>query len=155
MTEAQNPLTPAPVSLSVTTRDLPTPARALAIGAHPDDAEFLCAGTLARLRAEHGWAVHIASMTPGDCGSAEHTPDAIARRRRRMILPLRVFGSRGVTRTSAGRASFPISVATCSPSAPASAPASSAPWAGITKATIASPVRSSGRGTTAASTTWS
>ena len=37
--------------------------------AHPDDAEFLCAGTLARLR-DAGWAVHVATATPGDCGSA-------------------------------------------------------------------------------------
>jgi LmbE family N-acetylglucosaminyl deacetylase len=37
--------------------------------AHPDDAEFLCAGTLARL-ADAGWSVHIATATPGDCGSA-------------------------------------------------------------------------------------
>ncbi len=55
---------------------------ALAILAHPDDAEFLCAGTLVRLRREHGWEVHIASMTPGDCGSAEHGPEEIARIRR-------------------------------------------------------------------------
>jgi LmbE family N-acetylglucosaminyl deacetylase len=56
--------------------------KALAVLAHPDDAEFLCAGTLARLRKEHGWDIHIASMTPGDCGSAEHTPDEIAAIRR-------------------------------------------------------------------------
>src|SRR5437660_8294726 len=55
---------------------------ALAVLAHPDDAEFLCAGTLTRLRQEKGWAIHIASMTPGDCGSAEHPPDEIARIRR-------------------------------------------------------------------------
>ncbi len=54
----------------------------LSILAHPDDAEFLCAGTLARLGKDHGWEVHIASMTPGDCGSAEHTPDEIAHIRR-------------------------------------------------------------------------
>ena len=42
--------------------------RILSILAHPDDAEFLCAGTLIRLR-EVGWDVHIATMTPGDCGS--------------------------------------------------------------------------------------
>lgn len=36
--------------------------------AHPDDAEFLCAGTLIRLR-EAGWDVHIATCTPGDCGT--------------------------------------------------------------------------------------
>lgn len=55
---------------------------ALAILAHPDDAEFLCAGTLVRLRKEKGWTIHIATMTPGDCGSAEHTPEEIARIRR-------------------------------------------------------------------------
>jgi len=55
---------------------------ALAILAHPDDAEFLCAGTLARLCKEKSWTIHIASMTPGDCGSAEHTPEEIARIRR-------------------------------------------------------------------------
>ena len=55
---------------------------AIAILAHPDDAEFLCAGTLIRLRAEHGWEIHVASMTPGDCGSAEYGPEEIARIRR-------------------------------------------------------------------------
>jgi len=55
---------------------------ALAVLAHPDDAEFLCAGTLVRLQQEHGWVIHVATMTPGDCGSAEHTPDEIARIRR-------------------------------------------------------------------------
>jgi LmbE family N-acetylglucosaminyl deacetylase len=54
----------------------------LTILAHPDDAEFLCAGTLARLVREHGWRAHIASMTPGDCGSAEHPPEEISRLRR-------------------------------------------------------------------------
>ena len=53
-----------------------------AILAHPDDAEFLCAGTLIRLKREHGWDVHIASMTPGDCGSVEHGPEEISRIRR-------------------------------------------------------------------------
>jgi len=55
---------------------------AIAILAHPDDAEFLCAGTLIRLKKEHGWTIHITSMTPGDCGSAEYPPDEIARIRR-------------------------------------------------------------------------
>ena len=54
----------------------------LAILAHPDDAEFLCAGTLIRLGTERGWKVHVATMTAGDCGSAEHAPDEIARIRR-------------------------------------------------------------------------
>jgi LmbE family N-acetylglucosaminyl deacetylase len=55
---------------------------ALAILAHPDDAEFLCAGTLIRLRREHGWSIHIATMTAGDCGSAEHSAEEISRIRR-------------------------------------------------------------------------
>src|SRR5438067_11207588 len=55
---------------------------ALTILAHPDDAEFLCAGTLLRLAREHGWQAHIASMTPGDCGSAELPPEEIGRIRR-------------------------------------------------------------------------
>src|SRR5437773_120515 len=54
----------------------------LSVLAHPDDAEFLCAGTLARLVREHGWEAHIATMTAGDCGSAELGPDEIARVRR-------------------------------------------------------------------------
>lgn len=43
---------------------------ALAIVAHPDDIEFMCAGTLALLF-ENGWTIHMATMTPGDLGSAE------------------------------------------------------------------------------------
>jgi LmbE family N-acetylglucosaminyl deacetylase len=54
----------------------------LSVLAHPDDAEFLCAGTLARLAREHGWHVHIASMTPGDCGSVELPAEEIAAVRR-------------------------------------------------------------------------
>jgi len=48
---------------------LPENRTALAFLAHPDDAEFLCAGTLCRL-AETGWEIHIATATPGDCGTA-------------------------------------------------------------------------------------
>jgi len=54
----------------------------LSVLAHPDDAEFLCGGTLIRLREEHGYDVHIASMTPGDCGSVDHGPQAISAIRR-------------------------------------------------------------------------
>ena len=55
--------------------------RVLAIHAHPDDVEFQCAGTLALLR-EAGSEVTIATMTPGDCGSAEHDCATIAEIRR-------------------------------------------------------------------------
>lgn len=60
-----------------------TPDRkvALAFFAHPDDAEFLCAGALARL-ADAGWEIHIATATAGDCGSTSLPPDEIAAIRR-------------------------------------------------------------------------
>lgn len=52
----------------------------LAFMAHPDDAEFFCAGTLIRL-AEAGWRVHIATAAPGDCGTTTETRWAISARR--------------------------------------------------------------------------
>src|SRR5271155_4540773 len=55
--------------------------RVLALHAHPDDVEFQCGGTLILLRAA-GCAVTIATMTPGDCGSAEHDAEAISAIRR-------------------------------------------------------------------------
>jgi LmbE family N-acetylglucosaminyl deacetylase len=58
------------------------PDVALSVLAHPDDAEFLCAGTMIRLARERGWQIHIASMTPGDCGSAELSAEEISRIRR-------------------------------------------------------------------------
>jgi LmbE family N-acetylglucosaminyl deacetylase len=58
-----------------------SPIRVLALHAHPDDIEFQCAGTLALLR-EAGHHVITATMTPGDCGSAEHDAEAIAAIRR-------------------------------------------------------------------------
>jgi LmbE family N-acetylglucosaminyl deacetylase len=54
----------------------------LSVLAHPDDAEFLCAGALVRLVREHGWRAHLATMTPGDCGSAEWPAERIAAARR-------------------------------------------------------------------------
>src|SRR5262249_8917103 len=44
---------------------------ALSLLGHPDDAEFLCAGTLVRL-VDAGWQIHIATATPGDCGTIVH-----------------------------------------------------------------------------------
>jgi len=54
----------------------------LSVLAHPDDAEFLCAGSMIRLLRERGWEGHIASMTPGDCGSAELWAEEISMLRR-------------------------------------------------------------------------
>jgi LmbE family N-acetylglucosaminyl deacetylase len=50
----------------------------LGIFAHPDDAEFGCAGTLSLLR-KAGWEVHIATMAKGDKGTAEHSSEDITR----------------------------------------------------------------------------
>ena len=50
---------------------------ALGFFAHPDDAEFLCSGTLMRLGAI-GWELHIATATRGDCGSMTRGADEIA-----------------------------------------------------------------------------
>ena len=49
----------------------------LGIFAHPDDAELMCAGTLSLLK-KVGWEIHIATMTPGDKGSAELTCEEIS-----------------------------------------------------------------------------
>jgi LmbE family N-acetylglucosaminyl deacetylase len=53
---------------------------ALSLLAHPDDAEILCAGTLIRLTGL-GWEVHLASMTPGDCGTMTEDRWQISARR--------------------------------------------------------------------------
>lgn len=53
----------------------------LTVMAHPDDAEILCGGTLALL-ADRGWDVHIATASPGDCGSPDLEPEKIADLRR-------------------------------------------------------------------------
>jgi len=41
----------------------------------------MCAGTLALLH-KRGWEVHIASLTPGDCGSVEYDREEISRIRK-------------------------------------------------------------------------
>ena len=62
-------------------RTLPAQPHVLAIHAHPDDIEFQCAGTLLQLK-RLGCRISVATMTPGDCGSAEHSAEDIARIRR-------------------------------------------------------------------------
>jgi len=53
----------------------------MGIFAHPDDAELVCAGTLA-LFAKAGWEVHIVTMAPGDKGTAELSREEISRIRK-------------------------------------------------------------------------
>jgi len=44
---------------------------AIAIAAHPDDIEFLMAGTLLLLK-RAGWATHYLTLASGNCGSVRH-----------------------------------------------------------------------------------
>lgn len=56
--------------------DLNQNKNVLVIVAHPDDAEFLCAGTLVLLK-ERGWNIAMATMTAGECGSADLSREEI------------------------------------------------------------------------------
>lgn len=67
---------------------------ALAIAAHPDDIEFVMAGTLLLLR-EAGWELHYLNVSRGDCGSAMLSAAETARTRRREAqAAARVLGAR-------------------------------------------------------------
>jgi LmbE family N-acetylglucosaminyl deacetylase len=86
------------VSLSPPSTDLPTPARVLAIGAHSDDVEFGCGGTLAKWAAA-GAAVHLLVLTDGSKGTWD--PDAdlsalVATRRREQEAAASELGITGV-----------------------------------------------------------
>ena len=50
--------------------------RAMAIGCHPDDIEFMMAGTLFRL-AEEGWEIHYMNVANGSCGTQEYNTEEI------------------------------------------------------------------------------
>jgi LmbE family N-acetylglucosaminyl deacetylase len=56
------------------TVDLPTPSRALAVGAHPDDIEFGCGATLAKWAAD-GCEIHHLICTDGSKGSWDPDED--------------------------------------------------------------------------------
>jgi LmbE family N-acetylglucosaminyl deacetylase len=56
------------------------PLTAFAIGAHPDDIEFVMAGTLLRLK-DLGAAIHMWNVANGSCGTAVHPKDEIVRLR--------------------------------------------------------------------------
>ena len=55
--------------------------RAFAVAAHPDDIEFLMAGTLILLK-QAGYEIHYMTIANGVCGTAHHTPEEIIRLRR-------------------------------------------------------------------------
>ncbi len=52
--------------------------RAFAVAAHPDDIEFVMAGTLILL-AEAGYQIHYMNIANGCCGSAEHSAEHTSR----------------------------------------------------------------------------
>ena len=64
--------------------DLPTPAVALAVGAHPDDVEFGAGGTLAKW-ADGGCVVHHLVCTDGSKGTWDVEADVAALARRRQV----------------------------------------------------------------------
>jgi LmbE family N-acetylglucosaminyl deacetylase len=67
---------------------------AMAIAAHPDDIEFLMAGTL-RLLADAGWETHYLTLANGSCGSLTAGPGATARlRAREARAGARMLGAR-------------------------------------------------------------
>lgn len=55
--------------------------RAIAIGCHPDDIEFMMAGTLIRLK-ETGWEIHYLNVADGALGTDKLPVDEIVRIRR-------------------------------------------------------------------------
>jgi N-acetylglucosamine malate deacetylase 1 len=55
---------------------------ALAVAAHPDDIEFVMAGTLLLL-ADNGWRIHYLNLSSGNLGSTRMNPAQTARVRRR------------------------------------------------------------------------
>lgn len=60
---------------------MPRPPRAIAIAAHPDDIEYVMAGTLLRLT-EAGWEIHYLNLSSGNCGSLTMNREETARVRR-------------------------------------------------------------------------
>jgi len=70
--------------------------KVLAIGAHPDDIELLCAGTLALYR-KRGDEVTICHACNGNKGSLEYSSEEIARiRRKEAIASAGVIGARSI-----------------------------------------------------------
>ena len=55
---------------------------AIAIAAHPDDIEFVMAGTLLMLK-RAGWEIHYLNLSTGNCGSLETGPEKTALIRRK------------------------------------------------------------------------
>jgi LmbE family N-acetylglucosaminyl deacetylase len=78
MTQSNDPGQPVPiVKTTIVSSDLEVPSVALAIGAHPDDIEFGCGGTLAKWAAS-GCIVHHLVLTDGSKGTWNPDTDTTA-----------------------------------------------------------------------------
>ncbi|MEE9414284.1 MAG: PIG-L deacetylase family protein [Acidimicrobiales bacterium] len=81
-------------------KDLETPATALAIAAHPDDIEFQCGATFAKWAGE-GCIIHHLICTDGSKGTWDPTADTVelvARRQREQLEAARRLGATGEVR---------------------------------------------------------
>ena len=98
MTDANEPgQPPLAADPAITSVDLGVPGVALAIGAHPDDVEFGCGGTLAKWAAA-GCIVHHLVLTDGSKGTWDPHADTIAlvaRRRDEQREAARRLGATG------------------------------------------------------------
>jgi LmbE family N-acetylglucosaminyl deacetylase len=95
--------TPSPLPVGtvpggpVASVDLPVPSRALAIVAHPDDAEFHCGATLAKWAA-HGCVLNHLVLTDGSKGTWDPDADVealVEQRRREQMEAASLLGSTG------------------------------------------------------------
>jgi LmbE family N-acetylglucosaminyl deacetylase len=59
--------------------------KVLGVGAHPDDVEFMCSGTLKLLK-EKGYDILIAVIANGDCGSMVESSESITMIRRQEAI---------------------------------------------------------------------
>ena len=90
-----------PGAAGAVTTDLPTPAVALAVAAHPDDVEFQAGATLARWAAA-GCSIHHLILTDGSKGTWDATADpaqlVAEREREQRAAALRLGGAGGGVR---------------------------------------------------------
>ena len=78
------------------TTEQEAPRRAMVVMAHPDDAEFLCAGAVAHW-CDEGWEVYYVIATSGDKGSRDENvshQELAARREKEQRDAARVLGVR-------------------------------------------------------------
>ena len=88
---------PAPPPASLVERNLEPPSRALAVGAHPDDVEFGCGGTLAKWAATGCEIFHLV-CTDGSKGSWDPNEDVarlVATRQEEQRAASRALGGTG------------------------------------------------------------